>query len=580
LSGALLIISSVCRKSFPKRKSFMTRSFASLILPIFVLAAGTPNIVANVTFLSGYADTDVEDNSANDLAYQADVSNSDLLNGVTPSSFTTSPTFPTVGAWNTANNASVPALNDGIHGLSFAAAGNTVQGAWPNRLATVTYTLGLGANNLGHDISSIRSIAAWNGEGFGNQAWTLAVQHAGGGSFVDVATVNYQPLSTGGSTPGATKVTLSNLNITGIQALKVTTISVNGGANGGAFVWRELDAVGTPTPSVPDTNPPLVSTLSPADGSGNVAVGGNLVATFNENIALGTGNITIKNLDNPAQTQVISLPNAQVAVSGAVLTINPNADLSSGSHYAVQIDAIAIADSAGNSFVGISNDTTWDFTTGVPDLTAPSLMTLRPVDNATSVPLASDLVATFNEKIALGNGTITIKDLDTPSQSIITLPDARVSVADSVLTFNPSTNLSATKHYAVQISSGAITDLSGNPFADINDDTHWDFTTADAPLRIMCLGDSITAGYTNNPTWNVPFMFGYRSGLYTHFPNAAYNFLFVGGSAEPWNNAFGDPSRGGTYKPALATCATSAKTATAAMAVPPQAPCSPTSSVG
>ncbi len=301
--------------------------------------------------------------------------------------------------------------------------------------ATVTYTIGLGANNSGYNISSIRSIAAWNGAGFGNQAWTLAVQPAGGGSFVNVATVDYQPL--GGGDIGATKVTRSNLNITGIQVLRVTTISVNGGANGGAFVWRELDAVGTPTPSVADTAPPLVSTLSPADGSGNVAVGSNLVVTFNEPVVTGTGHITIKNLDTPAQSLVITLPNAQVAVSGAVLTINPNADLTASTRYAIQIDATAIADSSGNYFVGINND------------------------------------------------------------------------------------------------------------------TNWDFTTAATPLRIMCLGDSITAGYTDNPTWSVSFMFGYRSGLYTRLTNAGYNFLFVGGSAEPWNNAFGDPSRSGTYKPTL-----------------------------
>ena len=34
------------------------------------------------------------------------------------------------------------------------------------------------------------------------------------------------------------------------------------------------------------------------------------------------------------------------------------------------------------------------------------------------------------------------------------------------------------------------------------------------PLRIMCLGDSITVGYTDNPHWKEPFKFGYRSRLY------------------------------------------------------------------
>jgi hypothetical protein len=61
------------------------------------------------------------------------------------------------------------------------------------------------------------------------------------------------------------------------------------------------------------------------------------------------------------------------------------------------------------------------------------------------------------------------------------------------------------------------------------------------PVRIMPLGDSITAGYTDNPTWNVPFGFGYRSGLYTRLTNANYPFQYAGASQEPWNGVFGVP---------------------------------------
>ncbi len=70
-------------------------------------------------------------------------------------------------------------------------------------------------------------------------------------------------------------------------------------------------------------------------------------------------------------------------------------------------------------------------------------------------------------------------------------------------------------------------------------------------LRIMPLGDSITAGYTDNPDWNHPFEFGYRSGLYRRLKNAGMAFVFVGQSPEPWNNVFGDPTHGGTVAPEL-----------------------------
>lgn len=68
----------------------------------------------------------------------------------------------------------------------------------------------------------------------------------------------------------------------------------------------------------------------------------------------------------------------------------------------------------------------------------------------------------------------------------------------------------------------------------------------------MPLGDSITAGYTDNPTWSEPFEHGYRSGLYTRLTNAGYDFQFVGASTEPWTSPFpGDPSNGGTHTPAV-----------------------------
>jgi lysophospholipase L1-like esterase len=74
-------------------------------------------------------------------------------------------------------------------------------------------------------------------------------------------------------------------------------------------------------------------------------------------------------------------------------------------------------------------------------------------------------------------------------------------------------------------------------------------TTNWPPMKIMALGDSITAGYTDNPTWSVAFNFGYRSGLYQCLFDAKTNVQFVGTSAEPFNNLYGDPTLGGTVKP-------------------------------
>ena len=63
--------------------------------------------------------------------------------------------------------------------------------------------------------------------------------------------------------------------------------------------------------------------------------------------------------------------------------------------------------------------------------------------------------------------------------------------------------------------------------------------SAGTVLRIMPVGDSITAGYTNATEWTIPFTFGYRGPLYTKLTEAGYDFQFVGTSGEPWNYPFG-----------------------------------------
>ncbi len=169
------------------------------------------------------------------LTYQGDVSNSDLLDGITPTN---------IVGWNTGNGATVEELTDGVHGDDYTAAGDTVEGAWTTVGATATYDLGIGPNSTGYDLNSIVSIADWNGVGFGNQNWTIEVQPVGG-SFGTLYTGNCQSL--GATDAGTTKVVLgdgSAILASGIQYIRITANSVNGGANAGAFLWREFDVFG------------------------------------------------------------------------------------------------------------------------------------------------------------------------------------------------------------------------------------------------------------------------------------------------------------------------------------------------
>ncbi len=117
-----------------------------------------------------------------------------------------------------------------------------------------------------------------------------------------------------------------------------------------------------------DTTAPTVVSLAPADDATGVSASANLVITFNEPIAKGTGNIEIRRVSDDSVVQTIAVSNAAVTVSGAVATINPPTNLAFGTAHYVVVPAGAFTDTspALNPFGGISGPTTWSFTTFAP----------------------------------------------------------------------------------------------------------------------------------------------------------------------------------------------------------------------
>jgi alpha-galactosidase len=252
--------------------------------------------------------------------------------------------------------------------------------------------------------------------------------------------------------------------------------------------------------ATPDTLAPVITGLNPLDNAIDLATNTNLVITFNEAIALGTGNITLKNLTDATQAAIAVTDSSQVSINGAFVTINPAANLVGGRSYAIRIDAGALKDLSNNSFPGISDDTTWNFTTLAPDLTAPAISTLSPPDNATGVAVGANLILTFNEPVTLGSGNITIRNLSNSTQRTIPVTDGtQVSLNGQVLTVNPSANLAGNSNLAIRIDAGAVSDLANNPFAGIADDTTWNLTTAAPPTRaeITIVGSPIE-GFLNS----------------------------------------------------------------------------------
>ncbi|WPE18422.1 Ig-like domain-containing protein [Candidatus Thioglobus autotrophicus] len=112
-----------------------------------------------------------------------------------------------------------------------------------------------------------------------------------------------------------------------------------------------------------DSSAPTLSSSSPTDGAGSVAVTSNIVLTFSETVDVESGDIVLYKADGTA-VETFSLPSAKVTGTGSTtITINPTANLSSSTDYYLQIAATAFDDSASNSYAGIADTTTLNFTT-------------------------------------------------------------------------------------------------------------------------------------------------------------------------------------------------------------------------
>ncbi len=106
---------------------------------------------------------------------------------------------------------------------------------------------------------------------------------------------------------------------------------------------------------------PVIAALSPADNAVGVALSAQVAIAFSRPISAGSGFITLKNLTDHTQTQINITDTSRISIAGATLTIDPRAFLATGKKVAIRIDATAIKDASNNPFVGISDDTVWNF---------------------------------------------------------------------------------------------------------------------------------------------------------------------------------------------------------------------------
>ncbi len=231
---------------------------------------------------------------------------------------------------------------------------------------------------------------------------------------------------------------------------------------------------------VNDVNAPYVITFLPADNQENVSPNTNLVMTFSEPVKAGTGQNLAIVLTYGNTSRLISVPSQYVTINGNIVSIDPPSDLPSGANVNVTMQAGTFLDQENNPFPGITDPATWNFT--ISDVSAPTIASLSPADNAGSVDLNANLVMTFSEPVKKGVGKITINQGGTNQE--IDVNDASVSINNNIVTINPA-DFPSGSAISITMPEGIFLDLNNIPFAGITNATTWNFTVKDTGVPVI-----------------------------------------------------------------------------------------------
>src|SRR5690554_5746864 len=227
----------------------------------------------------------------------------------------------------------------------------------------------------------------------------------------------------------------------------------------------------------------------PEDGASDVALNASLVATFNQNIKLGTS-AAVHIYDYQSELLVETITTG-LSVSGSELTIDPTTDLTEGTHYYVVIPNGAVETTSGAPFAGLSDKDAWDFTTVYLPLENP---VLSPAHNDDGVLKDVVLSLEFDKDIELGSGNIEIYS-DGVEVRVLTKNSSSVSIVNNNtlqidLSNNPLPEYETV--YDVRIASTLIKRVGSDVYFVGFDAGEWSFTTEVQPDPVLMTTSSLS----------------------------------------------------------------------------------------
>jgi hypothetical protein len=120
---------------------------------------------------------------------------------------------------------------------------------------------------------------------------------------------------------------------------------------------------------------PYIDSLSPANNATGVSTTANLVMTFSAEVTPATGTINIYRAGDDSLFESIIVTSSQVIGSDTnTIMIDPIGVLDELTEYYVLVSSTAFINTSGTPYAGISNTTTWRFTTADETTLAPTIL--------------------------------------------------------------------------------------------------------------------------------------------------------------------------------------------------------------
>ncbi len=288
--------------------------------------------------------------------------------------------------------------------------------------------------------------------------------------------------------------------------------------------------------------------LVPEDGATEVATNPVFTMTFADDVYPGIGDIVALYSNTGTEYKAIQLTGnvtesaaGTATFDGNVVTLSFNLTLQEGTDYYVTVGYEAIKDDSGNffdftpasAFGAFGNNKRWEITVG--DFTPPAIDVtaagegLYPADNAIEVPVAVSCTVTFDEPVQWAEGYNPSTDQQLGDFAIYTdtdmLGSTEVEEGGDLLSLTPPTvtlsgntliidweeDLPSNTDVYVRVKKDLIVDMAGNPFAGINNNYDWSFTTKDSEFNdpvIAASREPLFKSSTFTVTFDEPIFYG------------------------------------------------------------------------